>query len=275
VFDRRVLLAHGVAVLRLDRVTEDLGVVVDGPEPVDALLQVPVEAVVGGAHVGEQGVAAHRRDLDGVQHRPERGTPAPRDVGVPAVLVATDGRFLLEPDEFGLVGVRRDERMDLEVAEPPGERHVLGRRERLIAEEQDLELVEAAGELGDDLVGEWSAQVESLDLGADRHPDLADPECGEAQAPQPVPLGGQVADRPHLHAPGLEPHPPGTDVGGRVALGCGGGDGLVQACRGRRHGAPSLGGPAASTGGRARCPTLPTRAAGGHPLPWRQLHART
>ena len=108
---------------------------------------------VGGVHVREERVAPHIRDLDCPQDRGLGGTLAPGDVVVPLVLVAGAVGVLLEAHQLRLLGVRGDERVDLEFAEVAGEGHVLGRRERLPAEEDHL----VVGHCGGDLVdgGRW------------------------------------------------------------------------------------------------------------------------
>ena len=199
VLDRRVLLPHGRPVARASTVcpkTFEKSWTADRPSI--RSWRSGVEPVVGGAHVGEQGVAPDRRDLDGMQDGTEGRAGPPRHVGVPAVLVAADGRLLFEADEFRLVGIGRDERMDLELAEPAGEGDVLVRGQRLVPEEEHLELVEALRELVDDRVVERAAEVDAVDLGADGGPDWTDVERSKRETGQSVALGGQMGHRADL-----------------------------------------------------------------------------
>jgi hypothetical protein len=110
---------------------------VHGNHPVDACPERVVESVVRGVHVGDERVNPGRGHLDGVEDGARRRARSPRDVVVPAVLVAADVGRLCEAGQLGLSGVRRDERMDLELS-ATREAHVLGRCQGLVAEEQDL-----------------------------------------------------------------------------------------------------------------------------------------
>ena len=104
------------------------------------LLPLVGQAVVGGAHVGEQGVAACLRHLDRVEDGEFGRLFAPGHVVVPQVFVATELLGLLEAGEFGELAVRGDERVELELAEAPREFDVLAGVDRLIAKEDDFVL---------------------------------------------------------------------------------------------------------------------------------------
>ena len=57
---------------------------------------------------------------------------------------------------------------------PPRERHELGRRKRLVAEEDHQVVEERAPDLGDGLVGKRPSEVDAEDLGAERAGDAPD-----------------------------------------------------------------------------------------------------
>ena len=76
---------------------------------------------------------------------------------MPAVLVAADLGRLLEAHELRQLVVALEERVHLEVAEPPGEGDVLRGGEVLVAEEDDLVVEQGLADLGDDLVGQLGA----------------------------------------------------------------------------------------------------------------------
>ena len=83
--------------------------------------------------------------------------------------------------------------MDLEVAEPSRERDVLLRGQRLVAEEDDLVVVQRLAQLGDDLVGQRGREIDAGDLGPHRRAELAGVEWPPAAArpagPAPPPRG--------------------------------------------------------------------------------------
>ena len=116
-FGERVLLPHLLTAFLGHLTAEGLHEVMHRGAALDELLDVIVEAVVGGVHVAEEGVATDWRDLDAVEHRSHGGSRPPCDVVVPEVLVATGLGRLLEADELGPARVGRDERMDLERTE--------------------------------------------------------------------------------------------------------------------------------------------------------------
>ena len=186
--------------------------VVHREQAVDALLDVVVEAVVGRAHVAEQGVAAGGRNLDGVQDGPHRGHLPPGDVMVPAVLEAAGVAPLLEAHQLGMLGVPGDERVDLQLAEAAGERHVLGRGDRLAAEHQHLVVEQRLADLGGHLIGQVGLKIDAAHLSADggalrRHVDM--PERGSGQS---GPLVGQVEPRPEVEPVPVDAHSSGSDL---------------------------------------------------------------
>src|SRR6185369_2205036 len=79
---------------------------------------------------------------------------------------------------------RRQERMDLELAEASAERGVLRRRQVLVAEEEHFEREERALDLGEGLVVERPPQVDGRDLGAERRAHLLDADAREAHRRQ-------------------------------------------------------------------------------------------
>jgi hypothetical protein len=183
--DGRVLRPHlGLGFLG-NLVSERLRVVVHSHEAIDASLDVVIEALVGRGHVTEQGVATQGRRLQRMKHRPHRRAFAPGHVGMPAVLVTTDFCGLLEADQFGLAGVARDERVDLEVAKAAGERNVRGSIERLLTEEQDLVVKQRLTQLADDLVGKISGEVDAAELSANGCSYLAGGEVLPAKRGDP------------------------------------------------------------------------------------------
>ena len=95
------------------------------------------------------------------------GTGAPTDVAVPAVLVAADIGRLGEPHQLGVHAVAGDERVHLELTEATGERDVLRRGHRLVAEEQHLVVEQRPAELGDHAVRQRGGEIDAGDVGAD------------------------------------------------------------------------------------------------------------
>ena len=212
VLDEGELLAHLGSSLVVEGEAEDPREVVDGDHRVDALLDLVLEAVVGGIHVAERGVASDGGDLDGVEDRGSGGDLAPGDVGVPSVLEASDDGLLLEAHQLRLVGVRGDEGVDLEVAEPTGEGHVPLRGQRLIAEEDDFEVEQTATQLGHEGVGEVAGDVDARDDAADGGSKLLDLEAVVAKAGETLALLSEVRHRPDHRLGRSEPHALGGDA---------------------------------------------------------------
>ena len=192
--DRRVLRLRGAALVPRHGVPEGLGEVVHRVQRVDLLLRRLVQRVVGRVHVGEQGVAAHLGDLERVQDGSHGRALPPGDVVVPRVLVAAHLRRLLEAHQLGLPGVRRQEGVNLQLAEAPGERDVLSRGQGLVPEEDDLVVVQRLAQLGDDVVGQLGRQVDARDLRPARRAQHAGVEGAPAQCGQAVPLGRHVRE---------------------------------------------------------------------------------
>ena len=97
---------------------------------------------------------------------------------MPGVLVAVDrsvGR-LVDAHETGIVRVAARDGVILELTEVPRERDVLGARDVLVAEEQDLVLQQQGANLGDEPgVARRDTQVHVGKLGADRCRSAARP----------------------------------------------------------------------------------------------------
>jgi hypothetical protein len=129
---------------------------------------------------------------------------------MPAVLVTTDFCGLLEADQFGLAGVARDERVDLEVAKAAGERNLRGSIERLLTEEQDLVVKQRLTQLADDLVGKISGEVDAAELSANGCSYLAGGEVLPAKRGEPDLFSMQVGDRTDLDVIPVETYPTGT-----------------------------------------------------------------
>ena len=140
--------------------------VVDGDAAVDALFDLVGQALVGQVHIGEQGVAAHRRDLDGAQDRTERGNLAPGDIAVPGVLAAPALLVVGDGQHLGIAGLRRRERKQLQRSEAAAEVQVLLGGDVLVAEEHHLPVEQGATHLGELCVRETSREVDAFDLGA-------------------------------------------------------------------------------------------------------------
>ena len=84
--------------------------------------------------------------------------------------------------------------MDLQGAEPPGERDVVLGRQRLVPEEDHLVVVERPAQLRDDLVSQLRGEVDTRDLRPDRRAEHAGVEAAPAQCGQPVPLRRHVRE---------------------------------------------------------------------------------
>ncbi len=167
VFDRGKALPHLGPALVVEQQAEARNEVVPGAHVADARLHRFRQVVVGGGHVGEQGVAADLGDFDRAQDGTHRRRCPPRDVGVPLVLVAARLGALFEAHDVGGCA-RRDERVLLQIAPQPREREMFTVTDVLVAQKDDLPLQEAAVHFAEYFVGERAAQVDTGDLGADR-----------------------------------------------------------------------------------------------------------
>ncbi len=85
--------------------------------------------------------------------------------------------------------------MDLQLAEAARERHVLVRVQGLVAEEDDLVVVQRLAQVGHDVVGQRRGEVDPGDLRAHRRADLPGVEVSPAQRGQAVPLRRHVGER--------------------------------------------------------------------------------
>jgi hypothetical protein len=116
---------------------------------------------------------------------------------VPAVLVAAGVGALLEAHQLGVLGVGREERVHLQLAEAPGERHVLGGGQVPVTEEDHLVGEQRRPQLGDRVVVEVGGQVDAGQLGADGGTDRGGLESLPVQLREPRALPGQVPHRSH------------------------------------------------------------------------------
>src|SRR5699024_7431585 len=172
---------------------EGRGEVVGGRQPVDPLLDLLRQGVVGVAHVRPERVATDLGHAQRAQHRTQRRVRLPRDVDLPDVLRP---RVLLAAVEVHDLGdlAPIQERMHLQLAPVGGEVAVLARGEVvLVPEEQHLALEQRRHELGE-LLGRRVGEVDAGDLRADVGVHGADPDVrvpgrrvvgvrtGEAQA---------------------------------------------------------------------------------------------
>ena len=137
-------------------------------QAVDAVLDLVGQIVVGGGHVGVEGVA-ERRHLDGPQHRSHRGNLAEGAVAVPFVLQPDDVRVPGEDDHVvhRVVLLAEEELVVDDVAPATGEGGVLFEGEVLVAEEQQLPFEEGPVELLEGLVVQRLAQIGAAHLGTD------------------------------------------------------------------------------------------------------------
>lgn len=89
--------------------------VVHGGGPVDAVLHLLRQIVVGGGHVGPHGVPAQRRNLVQLKHGTERGPLPEGHIGVPDVLEGGGGSTaLVEADDI-LTGTLGEQRVGLQL----------------------------------------------------------------------------------------------------------------------------------------------------------------
>ena len=115
------------------------------------------------------GVAAERRDLARVQHGAQRRIFEKRQIGVPAVTpIVMFVRFLDDLDDFRVVRHALRQRMDVEVAEAPGEGLVLVGCQVLVVKEQDEVVEERVVDLRERFVVQFCGEINAGDFGAER-----------------------------------------------------------------------------------------------------------
>jgi hypothetical protein len=172
----------------------------------DPVLHLLRQAFVGERHVGPGRVAAHGRALDAAQHAAERRLLAPGGVGVPAVLVAIDRRVrrLVDAHQPRVLRIAAGHRVIFELAEVAREGDVLGARDVLVAEEQDLVREQQRADLGDQRrVARRHAQIDIGELGADRAGERLDPDRPVQRAGVDDGGGDRVAGGRGVHALGF------------------------------------------------------------------------
>ena len=128
------------------------------------------EVLVRQRHVRPHRVAAGRRALDAAQNTAHRRRLTPRRVGVPRVFVAVEravGRFV-DLHEAWVVRMTAGDGMVFELAEALGECDVIGARDVLISQEQDLVPQQCGLDPAEQLVVVGSVREADADqLGAD------------------------------------------------------------------------------------------------------------
>ena len=146
----------------------DLAVRVQGAQARQQFLHAVREGLVGEVLVGEDGVAAERRHVEGVENGAHRRLGHHRRIGVP--FLADD--FLVagfSPDLHDLgIGLRAlVVGVDENLAEPARERFVLGYVQRLIAKEDHAMIEQRAANVADRAVVEGLRNVDAVHLGSD------------------------------------------------------------------------------------------------------------
>ena len=135
---------------------------------------------------------------------------------MPNVFEATDGGFLLKTDQFGLAGVGGNKGVNLEVAKSTGKGNVLCGSQRLVAEENDFEVEQAATQFGHEFIADGLGDVDTIDDATDGGPQLLDGEAGVGQRAEPLALFGQVSHWAHHDLEGLKLHALGLHNGGGI-----------------------------------------------------------
>ena len=133
------------------------------------------ERLVGEVHVGEHRVTANPRELTRIQHRAPWRSFQEGEVGVPSrTEIPRLVRLLHNLDDVRMsrksvyVGVR------FERTEAFGERAVLLRRQFLVAEEDHEVVVQRGADCLENLVGQRTGEVHTVDLCAERAGDRLD-----------------------------------------------------------------------------------------------------
>ena len=143
---------------------------VHAPEVGEQRLHALGEGLVREIHVDEQRVAAMRGDLSCVERSPDRGLFEEGEVGV-QVDAAPVGLLVALLDDLDDPGKSVDalhEGVRDELGEMRGKVGMLLRAEILVPEEHDEVLVKGFVDFGQGVVGDWPAQVDAVDLGAER-----------------------------------------------------------------------------------------------------------
>ena len=106
------------------------------------------------------------------------GVCPPGHVAVEDVLARLAGGVAAEQHELRVVGVVREHRVHLELAEAAGQGDVGGGRDRLVAEHEHLVAHQGLAQRGDGVVVELVVEVDRADLGADVRRDRGEVELG-------------------------------------------------------------------------------------------------
>ena len=189
---------------------------VDGREAFGLDPKVLGQAVVGGAHVGEEGVPTDVGYLQRPQDRRAGRLFTPGHVVVPLVLVSPGVRSLGEPHEVRLRLLGGNERVDLQLSEPPGEAEVLLGCHVLVPEEDHLVGIQGRLDLPDGRLRKGTGQVDSgqhRTHGATQHPGV---EVLPREAVEAGAFLGQVGRGAEMDRVVRHPAPPGLQAGARV-----------------------------------------------------------
>ena len=165
----------------------------DGGEGGDAVAEVVVEIVERGGHVGEQGVAADRRDVESAEDGGEGWDRAEGAVGVPLVLVREHGGVTGELDHVvdGVGRLPEDQLVVDEGTEPRREVGVLLSGDVLVAEDEHLVLEQRVAELVA-LVVRDGGDVDCIDVCTEGRADRCE---GDVVVGQVLVLVGDAAQR--------------------------------------------------------------------------------
>ncbi|MND54279.1 hypothetical protein D3C80_453360 [compost metagenome] len=160
---------HGGTEARFDAVA--------GTQVGDLDLYVFRQVRIGLDHVGPHGVAAHWRAFHATQHAAHRRCFAPGGVGVPGVFIAVHRlvRILVDLHQPRMLRITAGHRMILQLAEAPGEGHVLGAGDVLITQEHHAVLEQLGTNLGKQtIVMHRVGQVDADQFGANAAGQLFD-----------------------------------------------------------------------------------------------------
>ncbi|MNM21248.1 hypothetical protein D3C81_316060 [compost metagenome] len=143
----------------------------------DLQLHVFGQVRVGLDHVGPHGVAAHRRALHATQHAAHRRGFAPGGIGVPGVFIAVHRlvRTLEDLHQPRMLRIATGYRMIFQFAEAPGEGHVFGAGDVLIAQEHHAMLEQLGTNLGKQaIVMHGVGEIDANQFGANAAGQLFD-----------------------------------------------------------------------------------------------------